>query len=92
MKTFIVDWGKNCMGARYALVQGDSEEDALWTADVIGSPFKIAEFILGGRGVDSAYMEIEQPEDIFAGQKIDKFKWSESGEMISKIYVNPKLK
>ena len=92
MKTFIVDWGENCMGARYALVQGEDEEDAFWIADDIGSPFKIAEFILGERGLEWAYMEIEQPEDIYAGQKIDKFEWSESGEMISKIYVNPKLK
>jgi hypothetical protein len=77
MKTYLVDWGKNPNGGRFAIIQAPSLREATIAADDIGSPFRIAELIipkLDGDG--SRYLEIEQPTDPYCGPNIaDAAEW-----------------
>jgi hypothetical protein len=62
MKTFLVDWGENANGGRFALVQAASMEKAFWDADSIGSPFSISELRIpkdtdGIRYVESTFQQ-----------------------------------
>jgi len=73
MSIFLVDWGRNCNGARYALIEARSELDAFWKCDLIGSPFKIARLkIPKNRDLGIRYVEIESPAKPFIGPKISQ--------------------
>lgn len=75
MKTFLVDFGPNSHGGRFALVQNETMERAFWDADEISRPFKIAELIIPScDGI--RYVEIDEPKTLFAGKKLSIIcKW-----------------
>ena len=70
MKTFLVDWGENANGGRFALVQATSIEKAFWDADSIGSPFSISELRIPKDTDGIRYVEIDIPTEQYAGTPI----------------------
>jgi hypothetical protein len=70
MKTFLVDWGENANGGRFALVQATSMEKAFWDADSIGSPFSISELRIPKDTDGIRYVEIDIPTEQYAGTPI----------------------
>lgn len=91
MKTFIVDWGKDSTGGRFALIQETSIENAWVVADSIGSPFEIEEFKIKLHDTGDGkirYMEMDTPKEIYAGDTIEKsiFKLKSSASLFSKVY------
>ena len=87
MKTFIVDYGEDSQGGRFALVQSSCLEGALRTADDVGSPFKIAELKIKSIRHVGRYIEISN--DPFYGPKIEEgLNWVESGCVFLSIYNN----
>jgi hypothetical protein len=87
MKTFLIDWGENCRGARFALIQAKDLHHAVWETDIIGSPFNIAELKLKRNEEEVRYLEIAQPENVFCGVSIlDAVEWKHSSEEIFRIW------
>jgi hypothetical protein len=67
MRTFLLDWGENANGGRFALVQATSMEKAFWDADSIGSPFSISELRIPKDTDGIRYVEIDIPTEQYAG-------------------------
>jgi|AACY02.7.fsa_nt_gi hypothetical protein len=82
MKTYIIDWGEESNGGRYALIQARSFDEAWWDADAIGGPFHIAELKIprGAPERRGRYMEIDAPKKRYAGASFDELEWNRSGE------------
>lgn len=59
MKTYVIDWGENCHGARYAIAQGRSKREVGIEVDAhIGEPARVALLELPLEGEGMRYMEI----------------------------------
>jgi len=68
MRTYIIDWGKDANGARYALVQAKSLRQAWLDIDcTIGEPENIKPLRIPKSWMDIRYLEIESPEDPIEG-------------------------
>jgi len=91
MKTYIIDWGKDSNGGRYALTQARSLDDAWWNADSVGAPFKIEELKIPKDEEGLRYMEIAEPEEKYCGTTFKDLKWKKSGELLIEI-LDPGLK
>ena len=88
MKTFLIDWGENCNGARFALVQAKDLSHAVWETDRIGGYFNIAELKIKRNEDEVRYLEIAQPENVFSGSAIlEAVKWEYSPEEIFQILL-----
>ena len=72
MKTFIIDWGDNANGSRFALIQATNITRAFWDADCIGSPFKIAELRIPLDDELIRYTEISPSATPYAGVALGK--------------------
>lgn len=74
MKTFLIDWGADCAsGGRYALIQAETEKDAIIDGDRVGWPFKIKELVIPvSDGI--RYMEINAPKRYFTGTKFSEIR------------------
>jgi hypothetical protein len=70
MKTYIIDWGANANGGRFALIQASSMGKAFWEADSIGSPFDIAELRIPKDQDGVRYAEIDIPATQYAGASL----------------------
>jgi hypothetical protein len=90
MKTYIIDWGEKCNGARYALIQAGSLRDAWWDADMIGGPFKIEELRIPKSGYGTRYMEISRPKKPFDGSSFDDLKWSQPTNAMDDVLYHSK--
>ena len=73
MKTFIVDWGKNSNGSRYAIVQATDIDRASLSVDAIGAPFKIQELKIPEGMEGERYLEIDAPKEPWTGPEIKEF-------------------
>ena len=87
MKTFLVDWGENANGGRFALVQATSMGKAFWDADSIGSPFFISELRIPKDTDGIRYVEIDSPTEQYAGTPLPECgdfqqSWELFNEMI----------
>jgi len=60
MKLFLIDWGKKCNGARYAIIQAKSKRFwDLWSAiDQIGDPSKVRAIEIGHNRNETLYIEL----------------------------------
>jgi hypothetical protein len=68
MRTYIIDWGKDAIGARYALVQAKSLRQAWLDIDcAIGEPKNIKPLRIPKSLMDIRYLEIESPKDPIEG-------------------------
>lgn len=94
MKLFIIDWGKEANGGRFAIIKANSLRDAWWEADMVGSPFRIAPFrILLDReqrdaGLPGCYFELSQPDKPYVGKRIEGlFDWdpSDKDEILEQV-------
>ena len=81
-KTYIIDWGENVSGGRYALVQATSLAGAWFCVDEIGSPFSIAELEIPESCQEEGYRYIEicAPKKPFCGARLDQLKFKSSQE------------
>ena len=73
LKTFIIDWGENSNGGRYALIQAKSLDDAWFDADMIGGCFQITELKLKVQQIGDAtirYMEFDAIDKPFRGETV----------------------
>lgn len=86
MKTFVIDWGANANGGRYALVQAKDESDAFDVADSIGSPSHIAELKIPKNIDGDRYMEIDAPEKVYEGALLSELPWKNA----MPSYENPR--
>lgn len=78
MKFFIIDWGKQANGGRFAIIQADDINDAVWQADSIGWPEKIAPLNVKPDVHGMQYIEIGDLEKPFCGKRIEEaFIWKE---------------
>ena len=77
MKTYLIDWGENCNGERYALIQSRNIQEAFFDADSIGSPHRIAELKIPIYSEEEGvrYLEIESPEKPYEGKTIGAIGW-----------------
>ena len=74
-KTYVIDWGKETNGGRYALIQAPSMEDALMDVDhAIGCVPSIALLKIPDTGEGIKYMEID--ENPYAGPSLSELSWS----------------
>jgi hypothetical protein len=86
MKTFIIDWGKSALGSRFALIQAPDIESAFWSADSIGSPFRIAELSIPKDRDGIRYTEIVPEANPFAGVSLGKCgKFEKSEKILTRI-------
>ena len=63
MKLYVVDWGKDCKGARYAFVSADSRLDLFDLLDEVGDPCQVR-FCAFGSGI---YVPFGVKTEVFAG-------------------------
>lgn len=76
MRTYIIDWGKDAIGARYALVQAKSLRQAWLNIDcAIGEPENIKPLRIPKSLMDIRYLEIESPEEPIEGGLIKELNF-----------------
>lgn len=76
MRTYIIDWGKDAIGARYALVQATSLRKAWLDIDcAIGEPENIKRLRIPKSWMDIRYLEIESPEEPIEGGLIKELNF-----------------
>lgn len=54
---FLIDWGTQCNGARYAIIRS-SREELFWTVDEIGDPSMVKFVEVGCCKNESFYVEL----------------------------------
>ena len=71
METWIVDWGPDSNGSRYALLQASSYEEAVLVVDQIGDPTHalVVPLVLGEEH-DQPYLEIAEPDEVWEGKTL----------------------
>jgi len=72
-KTYVIDWGIEANGGRFALIQAPSISKAWMDADMVGCPERIAELVLKPfdyDGGDMRYVEIDQVGDPWTGETL----------------------
>ena len=71
MITWIVDWGPECNGSRYALLQAESYGEAELVADEVGctTNITVVPLILGDEH-DTPYLEIAAPAEAYTGKTL----------------------
>ena len=71
MYTWIVDWGPDSNGSRYALLQASSYGEAELVVDQIGDPTHalIAPLVVSDE-YDIPYLEIGEPDEVYAGKTL----------------------
>ena len=76
MRTYIIDWGKDAIGARYALVQATSLRKAWLDIDcTIAEPENIKPLCIPKSLMGIRYLEIESPEDPIEGGLIKELNF-----------------
>ena len=70
MITWIVDWGPECNGSRYALLQAESYGEAELVADEVGCTTNITVVPLILVGDDTPYLEIAAPAEVYGGKTL----------------------
>jgi hypothetical protein len=86
MKTYIIDWGKNANGGRFAIIQAVNIERAFWDADSIGFPFKIAELKIPKDPDGVRYVEIEAAST-YCGSELGRCgSFTESFEYLENLF------
>jgi hypothetical protein len=70
LKTYVVDWGPDCNGGRYGLIQATSMNEAIWDLDaIVGYPDSIAPLeIPESDGI--RYTEIDPPTKAYSGSHL----------------------
>ena len=71
MTTWIVDWGPECNGSRYALLQAESYGEAELVADQVGctTNITVVPLVLSDED-DTPYLEIAAPAEVYTGRTL----------------------
>ena len=71
METWIVDWGPESNGSRYALLQASSYEEAELIVDGVGDPTHVLVVpLVLGEEHDLPYLEIAEPDEVWEGKTL----------------------
>tara|TARA_R110000751_G_scaffold3297_3_gene16442 strand:- start:2643 stop:2966 length:324 start_codon:yes stop_codon:yes gene_type:complete len=84
-KLFLLDWGKECGGARYAIIKSPSREQLGLRVDGIGDPSDVkAMEIDNGGDNDGFYVELIDPKKAYANrldERWDSDSYSDGDEL-----------
>ena len=71
MTTWIVDWGPECNGSRYALLQAESYKEAGLLVDQVGytKGLTVVPLVLSDED-DTPYLEIAAPAEVYTGRTL----------------------
>jgi len=73
MKLYLVDFGKEANGGRYALLKAKNILSAFVNADAVGIPEKIARLKMPNDYL--FYIEVNEPKNPYSGPKFNELNW-----------------
>ncbi len=65
-KLFLLDWGKKCNGARYAIIESPSREDLPLYVDAIGDPSEVKAMEVANGFDEGLYVELTDPRKAYS--------------------------
>jgi len=82
MNLFLINWGKNYNGAKYAIVGANSKADLFWQIDQIGDPSDVKAVEVNNDS-ELFYVELSCPDKAYVNNFNQKIDFDDYGELNS---------